>query len=189
MLLTAALQQQLGHVIVEHALLLIVAQGGQHVTAAAAADAARGDDTTHCIGGSCIGTDHRHRVAALPQTVADLDACGAVETRLQIVPYDTEIGQTHPAGFHRARAGHAVAFALLPHLGLYVLQGGRERERRRFISMTLLGCSMEMEMELELLLRLQYLFHLIILPFFSLCFAWLRLARPACHVVAVIKNQ
>lgn len=117
----AVLQQQLGHVIVEHAFLLIVAT--QH---------RRRDDHTaaaHCIRAAtgCIGTHHRHRVAALPQTVADLHPCGAIETRLQIVAYDTEIGQTHPAGFHGARAGHAVAFALLPHLSLYVLQVERER--------------------------------------------------------------
>lgn len=113
----AVVQQQLGHVIVEHALLVVVAadRGWQPIAAA-------GDATHNAIGARRIGANDGDGIAALAQAVADLDACGAIEARLQIVAYDTEIGQTHPAGFYRTRAGHAVAFALLTHLRLNVLQ-------------------------------------------------------------------
>jgi hypothetical protein len=47
---------------------------------------------------------------------------GAVEAVLQEVADHAERGQPHPAGLDGARAGHAVAFALLAHLGLHVLQ-------------------------------------------------------------------
>lgn len=69
----------------------------------------------------------RRFVDGRPQTVRDHHARGAIEAILQQVTHHSEAGQTHPAGFHRTRAGHPVALALLPHLRLYVLE---ERERR-----------------------------------------------------------
>lgn len=111
-------QQQFGHVIVEHALLVVVAvDRGRQAVATDAANA-----THNAVGSSRIRVDNGDGIAALAQTIANLDSCGAIETRLQIVAYDTEIGQTHPAGFYRTRAGHAMAFALLTHLRLNVLQ-------------------------------------------------------------------
>lgn len=111
-------QQEFGHVVVEHALLVVVAADRGRQPVAPDAHAGHHD----AVGPGRIGVDDGDGVAALAQTVADLDAGGAVEAGLQIVAYDTEVGQTHPAGFHRTRAGHAVAFALLPHLRLNVLQ-------------------------------------------------------------------
>lgn len=60
-------------------------------------------------------------VSTVAQTVADHHAGRMIEPLLQIVADQPECRQSHPARFHRARAGHAVAFALLVHLLLDVL--------------------------------------------------------------------
>lgn len=67
-------------------------------------------------------------VARRPPRVADEDAGGSVETILQVVADDAEERQSHPAGPHRARAAHSVAFALLPHLRRNVLQQNRKEK-------------------------------------------------------------
>lgn len=53
--------------------------------------------------------------------IADHHPGGPVEAVLQVVADHAEVRQPHPAGLHRARAGHAVALALLAHLRSYVL--------------------------------------------------------------------
>jgi hypothetical protein len=62
------------------------------------------------------------RVVAVVARVGGGDVGGAVEAVLQEVADHAERGQPHPAGLDGARAGHAVAFALLAHLGLHVLK-------------------------------------------------------------------
>lgn len=64
---------------------------------------------------------------AVAAAVAVEDARGAVEAVAQHVAHGAQRGQPHPAGAHRARAGHPVALALLAHLGEDGL-GGRERK-------------------------------------------------------------
>lgn len=59
--------------------------------------------------------------------VADHHPRGPVEAVLQVVADHAEVRQPHPAGLHRARAGHAVALALLTHLRGHVLQRKRKR--------------------------------------------------------------
>jgi len=54
--------------------------------------------------------------------VAHHDSGSAVKAVLQVVTDDSEAGQPHPTGLHRARTGHSVTFALLPHLGGDVLK-------------------------------------------------------------------
>lgn len=57
--------------------------------------------------------------------IADHHPGGPVEAVLQVVADHAEIRQPHPAGLHRARAGHAVALALLTHLRSHMLQADR----------------------------------------------------------------
>lgn len=61
-------------------------------------------------------------VAGAAQTVAHLDAGRAIKSILQVVTDNPEVWQSHPARPHRTRAGHAVAFALPPHLRLDMLR-------------------------------------------------------------------
>lgn len=61
-------------------------------------------------------------VVAHAVRIADHHSGGPVEAILQVVADHAEVRQSHPAGFHRARARHAVALALLTHLRGHVLQ-------------------------------------------------------------------
>lgn len=61
-------------------------------------------------------------VSSNPVRVADHHPGRAVETVLQVVADNAEARQPHPAGLDGARAGHAVALALLPHLRRHVLE-------------------------------------------------------------------
>lgn len=122
------LQQDVRHVIVEHALLLLAIDHRLGNNQAVGA---------HRTGTGGIRTNPRQDIAG-SQAVAHLDAGGTVEAGLEIIANHPEVGQSHPAGLHCTRAGHAVALTLLTHLGLDVLQMER-RTGRLFISMTLLG--------------------------------------------------
>lgn len=53
--------------------------------------------------------------------IADHHPGSSVEAILQVVTDQAEVRQPHPTGLHRARAGHAVAFAFLTHLRSHVL--------------------------------------------------------------------
>lgn len=74
----------------------------------------------HGIRAGCIRTNWGQSVGG-PETVGHLHAGGSIEAGLQIVANHTEVGQSHPAGLHCTRSGHAMAFALLSHLRLDVL--------------------------------------------------------------------
>jgi len=111
------LQQDVRHVVIQHALLLL------------AIDHRLGDDQAVGAGGtgaSCIGT-HSGQGIGGPETVGHLHAGGSVEAGLEIIAHHTEVGQSHPAGLHCTRAGHSMALALLSHLRLDVLQIEKER--------------------------------------------------------------
>lgn len=67
------------------------------------------------VAGDGVGIDAR------AIRIADHHPGGSVETILQVVADHAEIRQPHPAGFHRAGAGHAVTLAFLTHFRSHVL--------------------------------------------------------------------
>lgn len=67
------------------------------------------------------------------QTIAHHHTGRAIEAIFQIVAHQTEIRQTHPACFHRTRAGHTVTFALLTHFTLNMLKTEQKQKINRLI--------------------------------------------------------
>lgn len=58
----------------------------------------------------------------VPQTIADEDSWSSIKSIFQIVSDYSEEWQSHPASFHCTWSRHSVAFALLTHFGLDMLQ-------------------------------------------------------------------